>query len=201
MEVAKEILDKYGCPEEQSKAFKPLPALNATTVIRTPPGRLNSTPVQIRPRLAIQHSTPITNNNHNLVPVNTPTALYKGPRLKSDQLPRPLPDRNRSVLEKVVDYLLKDGPNHRMALICSTCFSDNGMAMAEEFEYVSYVCAYCGKLNAACKQRPAAPLLAPARAVLPALPGASDDSSVASSSDSEDEKHDNDTINPLSGGK
>ena len=34
------------------------------------------------------------------------------------------------------------------------------MAMAEEFDYVSYVCAYCGRFNPARKQRPAAPLLA-----------------------------------------
>ncbi|CAH2084111.1 unnamed protein product [Euphydryas editha] len=193
--VAKKILDKYGSPEEPSQTIKPFPSINASTTTRTPP----ATPVQIRPRLAIQNSTPITNNNLNLVPVNTPTALYKGPRLRSDQLPRPLPDSNRSALDKVVDYLLKDGPNHRMALICSSCFSHNGMAMAEEFEYVSYVCAYCGKMNAARKQRPAAPLLSPARAILPAPPGSGDDSSVASSSESEDEKNDNDTINTLTG--
>nr|XP_026483787.1 endoplasmic reticulum junction formation protein lunapark-A [Vanessa tameamea] len=194
--VAKEILDKYGGPEEQSKASKPFTSFNASSnTTRTPP----ATPVQIRPRLAIQNSTPITNNNLNLVPVNAPTALYKGPRLRSDQLPRPLPDSHRSALDKVVDYLLKDGPNHRMALICTSCFSHNGMAMAEEFEYVSYVCAYCGQLNAARKQRPAAPLLSPARALpappraAPRLLGSGDDSSIASSSDSEDEKNSNDT--------
>ncbi|KAF9803984.1 hypothetical protein SFRURICE_019180 [Spodoptera frugiperda] len=170
--VAKEILDKYGSPEEQSKALKPfVPSTNV-------PGNTPSTPVpaatpgQLRQRqLAMQTSTPI-NNNRMLVPVvNSPNSVYKGPRLRSDQLPRPLPERNRSALDKVVDFLLKDGPNHRMALICSECSSHNGMAMAEEFEYVSYVCAYCGRLNPARKQRPAAPLLA-ARP-LPALPNTS----------------------------
>ncbi|CAK1593294.1 unnamed protein product [Parnassius mnemosyne] len=193
--VAKEILDKYGSPEEQSNALKPfLPAIaapNNTSSTSTP-----ATPVSLRQKqLALQATTPV-NRNMNLVPVNnTPTALYKGPRLRSDQLPRPLLDRNRSALDKVVDYLLKDGPNHRMALICSECFSHNGMAMVEEFEYVSYACAYCGRLNPARKQRPAAPPLQPARP-LPAPPprlgnGDDDSSSESSASDSEEERRNN----------
>lgn len=190
--VAKEILDKYGSPEEQSKALAPfVPTTNV-------PGKTSSTPPpatpgQLRQRQLALTSTPIS-NNRNLVPVlNSPTAVYKGPRLRSDQLPRPLLDKNRSALDKVVDYLLKDGPNHRMALICSECFSHNGMAMVEEYEFVSYVCAYCGRINPARKQRPAAPLLA-ARP-LPAIQNASimgngDDSSVAdSASDSEEDKN------------
>ncbi|XP_053621173.1 endoplasmic reticulum junction formation protein lunapark-B isoform X2 [Plodia interpunctella] len=181
--VAKELLDKYGTPEEQSRALKPfVPSLNVP-----------ATPGQLRQRqiAALQTSTPIS-NNMNVVPFNSPLGVgYKGPRLRSDQLPRPLVDKNRSALDKVVDYLLKDGPTQRMALICADCLSHNGMAMIEEFDYVSYICAYCGKLNPARKQRPTAPLLGPYRA-LPAptrLPMSGDDSSVASSgSESEDEK-------------
>ncbi|XP_072937558.1 endoplasmic reticulum junction formation protein lunapark-B [Epargyreus clarus] len=184
--VAKEILDKYGSPEEQSKALKPF------VPTRNVPGNAPSTPApatpgQLRQRqLAFQTSTPIANNM--MVPVNPPSAVYIGPRLRSDQLPRPLPERNRSALDKVVDYLLRDGPSFRMALICSECFSHNGMAIAEEYEYVSYVCAYCGRMNHAKKQKPAAPPLQP-RALMPAATGSGDDSSIASSaSDSEDEK-------------
>ncbi|CAH2229295.1 jg17045 [Pararge aegeria aegeria] len=74
--VAKEILDKYGGPDEQSKAMKPFAPLNV-------PG----TPVastQLRQRLAIQNSsTPISNNNM-IVPVNSPMAIYKGARLTLD---------------------------------------------------------------------------------------------------------------------
>ncbi|XP_059062503.1 endoplasmic reticulum junction formation protein lunapark isoform X2 [Achroia grisella] len=176
--VAKNLLDKYGSPEEQSKALKPfVPTLNVP-----------ATPGQLRQRqLALQSSTPVS-NNMNVVALNNTPAIYKGPRLRSDQLPRPLLDKNRSALDKVVDYLLKEGPNHRMALICSECKSHNGMAMVEEFEFVSYVCAYCGKMNPARKQRPAAPLLSSPRALPMAT--ADDDSPVPSSgSDSEDEKH------------
>ncbi|XP_052742786.1 endoplasmic reticulum junction formation protein lunapark-B [Bicyclus anynana] len=185
--VAKEILDKFGGPDEQLKAIKPFPPLSA-------PGTPVQSP-QVRQRLAIQNtSTPISNNM--IVPVNFPMGVGKGPRLTSEHLPRPLPDRNRSALDKVVDYLLKDGPNHRMALICAACHSHNGMAMAEEFEFVSYVCAYCGHMNAARKQKPAAPPLAPVRA-LPAprlsLSGCDESPSPSSGSDSECDKVD-DTI-------
>ncbi|XP_049882804.1 endoplasmic reticulum junction formation protein lunapark-B isoform X2 [Pectinophora gossypiella] len=181
--VAKQILDKYGSPDEQSRALKPF----------VPSANVPATPGQIRQRM-MQTSTPINNTNMNLVPM-TPGLGYKGPRLRSEQLPRPLLDRNRSALDKVVDYLLKDGPNQRMALICTECSSHNGMALMEEFEYVSFHCAYCGKFHPARKQRPAAPALnTPARpALMPRLSlanaGGGDDSSIASSaSDSEDEK-------------
>ncbi|CAH0761652.1 unnamed protein product [Diatraea saccharalis] len=188
--VAKEILDKYGSPEEQSKALKPfVPTTNVPGKLTTPSqSPVPATPGQLRQRqLALASSTPLGNNNMNVLAINNSMALYKGPRLRSDQLPRPLLDRNRSALDKVVDYILKDGPSNRMALICSGCSSHNGMAMIEEFDYVSYSCAYCGKFNPARKQRPHAPLLSPAR--LPITAGSPDDSSIASSaSDSEEEK-------------
>ncbi|CAK1548935.1 unnamed protein product [Leptosia nina] len=186
--VAKEILDKYGTPEEQSKALKPFVPPSVTP--STP-----STPAQLRQRqVAMVTSTP-NNRNLNLVPI-TPGTVFNGTRLRSDQLPRPLPDANKSALDKVVDYLLKDGPNYRMALICSECFSHNGMAMIEEFDYVSYKCAYCGKLNPARKQRPAAPALTSPPALtytnnISLVPGGGDDSSLASSgTESEEEKDD-----------
>ncbi|CAH4032617.1 endoplasmic reticulum junction formation protein lunapark-A [Pieris brassicae] len=179
--VAKEILDKYGTPDEQSKALKPFPpAITAPS--------LPSTPIQQKQRqLAMLTSTP---RNMHMVPA-TPGAILNGPRLRSDQLPRPLPDCNRSALDKVVDYLLKDGPNFRMALVCSECLSHNGMAMIEEFDYVSYKCAYCGRLNPARKQRPAAPALCspPALTFNNGTLGGGDDSSLASSgTESEEER-------------
>ncbi|XP_048002166.1 endoplasmic reticulum junction formation protein lunapark-B [Leguminivora glycinivorella] len=186
--VAKEILDKYGSPEDQSKALKPFtPSVNVPGNSGNP-STPQATPGQLRQRQLALTSTPI-NQNRELMPMNNIGSTFKGPRLRSDQLPRPLLDKNRSALDKVVDYLLKDGPNHRMALICNECSSHNGMAMVEEFDYVSYVCAYCGRLNPARKQRPAAPLLSSPRA-LPDIPRrmGADDSSISSSSDSDDDK-------------
>ncbi|XP_048489166.1 endoplasmic reticulum junction formation protein lunapark-B isoform X2 [Plutella xylostella] len=151
--VAKEILDKYGSPDD--KALKPfVPSLNVP-----------ATPGQLRQRQLALTSTPLNKNVKFGPGVNMNNSVVaNGPRLSASQLARPLPDPSRSALEKVVDYLLKDGPSNRMALICAECFTHNGMAMEEEFEYVSYVCAYCGKLNPARKQRPSAPLLSPSPA-------------------------------------
>lgn len=39
------------------------------------------------------------------------------------------------------------------------------MAMIEEYDYMSYKCAYCGVLNAARKSRPIAPPLRPIAAI------------------------------------
>ncbi|GBP44804.1 Endoplasmic reticulum junction formation protein lunapark [Eumeta japonica] len=240
--VAKEILDKFGGPDEQVKTVKPfIPSTNVPgNAPSTPPGlkldetllaisfewndakmepvsmtrvesvqewnqdqswerdcdkdrSQQSTPGQLRQRqlaLLKAPSTPAT-NNLSLVAINNSTPKYIGPRLRSNQLPRPLLDSNRSALDRVVDYLLKDGPNHRMALICAECHSHNGMAMIEEFDYVSYACAYCGKFNPARKRRPAAPPLALSSPVSSprAITDGGDDSSIASSgSETEEEK-------------
>lgn len=73
---------------------------------------------------------------------------------------RPILPPERSVVEKVVDYMFSDGPESRYALICFQCRRHNGMALQDEFEYMSYCCAYCGIFNPARKSRPQAPLMA-----------------------------------------
>ena len=44
--------------------------------------------------------------------------------------------RERGYMDRVVEYLVGDGPNNRYALICRQCQSHNGMALKEEFEYI-----------------------------------------------------------------
>jgi hypothetical protein len=51
-------------------------------------------------------------------------------------MPRPILQRDRSYLDKLVEYLVGDGPSNRYALICKECESHNGMALKEEFEYL-----------------------------------------------------------------
>lgn len=80
-----------------------------------------------------------------------------GPAPPGPRIPHYLPPRYRSVTEKLVDYLIGDGPNRRFALICSSCHSHNGMALQDEFEYTSFKCAYCFTLNKARKTLPTAP--------------------------------------------
>ncbi|CAI9564891.1 unnamed protein product [Staurois parvus] len=74
-------------------------------------------------------------------------------------LARPILPRERGALDRVIEYLVGDGPQNRYALICQQCFSHNGMALKEEFEYVAFRCAYCYFLNPARKTRPQAPRL------------------------------------------
>lgn len=62
-------------------------------------------------------------------------------------------------MDRVIEYLVGDGPQNRYALICQQCCSHNGMALKEEFEYVAFRCAYCFFLNPARKTRPRAPRL------------------------------------------
>ncbi|EPY77239.1 hypothetical protein CB1_001284010 [Camelus ferus] len=49
---------------------------------------------------------------------------------------RPILPRERGALDRIVEYLVGDGPQNRYALICQQCFSHNGMALKEEFEYI-----------------------------------------------------------------
>ncbi|CAH2305816.1 endoplasmic reticulum junction formation lunapark [Pelobates cultripes] len=74
-------------------------------------------------------------------------------------LARPILPRERGALDRVIEYLVGDGPQNRYALICQQCFSHNGMALKEEFEYIAFRCAYCYFLNPARKTRPQAPRL------------------------------------------
>ncbi|NXT75240.1 LNP protein, partial [Zapornia atra] len=74
-------------------------------------------------------------------------------------LARPILPRERGMVDRVIEYLVGDGPQNRYALICQQCFSHNGMALKEEFEYIAFRCAYCFFLNPARKTRPQAPRL------------------------------------------
>ncbi|OXB65847.1 hypothetical protein ASZ78_002766 [Callipepla squamata] len=51
-------------------------------------------------------------------------------------LARPILPRERGVVDRVIEYLVGDGPQNRYALICQQCCSHNGMALKEEFEYI-----------------------------------------------------------------
>jgi hypothetical protein len=99
-------------------------------------------PQQSRPT----NNTPATASNYSRPPPGPP-------------LPRPVMPRDRGYMDRVVEYLVGDGPNNRYALICRQCQSHNGMALKEEFEYIAFRCCYCHYWNPAKKQRPTAPKL------------------------------------------
>ncbi|EZA52212.1 hypothetical protein DMN91_010173 [Ooceraea biroi] len=105
-------------------------------------------------------STPMRLNQPANVPfppsariINPATIGFRSP------LPRPVLPQHRTVIDRLVDYLVGDGPANRYALICRQCEFHNGMALKEEFEYFAYRCCYCGFWNPARKQKPFAPKL------------------------------------------
>ena len=57
-------------------------------------------------------------------------------------MPRPILPRDRSLVDRFMEVLIGDGPQNRYALICKECFSHNGMALREEFEYTGKLTIY-----------------------------------------------------------
>ncbi|XP_064644430.1 endoplasmic reticulum junction formation protein lunapark-B-like isoform X2 [Lineus longissimus] len=176
---AKEILEKFD-PE----SFKKLEPLTppGTVPQKTPgtglrqrspqsvqgtanrPGPIGPTPRGPRP----MGPGPITNQQSAMMAQSMQrNGPGQGPRPVSSvypsgpppQLPRPILPRERGAVDKLVEYLVGDGPQNRYALICRYCSSHNGMALKEEFEYMSFKCCYCFMLNPAKKQRLSAPRL------------------------------------------
>ncbi|XP_011503630.1 PREDICTED: protein lunapark isoform X2 [Ceratosolen solmsi marchali] len=91
-----------------------------------------------------------------ITPSQTPSTVYQ----KSESsLPRPILSQQRSYIDRLIEYVIGDGPNNRYALICRQCDSHNGMALKEEFEYFAFRCCYCNFWNPARKQKPSAPKL------------------------------------------
>lgn len=53
----------------------------------------------------------------------------------------PILPKQRGLVDRLVEYVVGDGPNNRYALICRHCHSHNGMALKEEFEFISKLIA------------------------------------------------------------
>lgn len=145
-----------------------------------------------------RYNAPMSNLSMN---INTPVAV---------PLPREILPRERSVVDKMVEYLVGDGPSNRYALICKQCASHNGMinlffwslrrlllfitgmALKEEFEYLSFRCGYCYTMNPARKKRLQAPKLEQEIRALPMKSNSSETSesekNSATDSDSDEDE-------------
>ncbi|XP_036979761.1 endoplasmic reticulum junction formation protein lunapark-B isoform X2 [Acanthopagrus latus] len=139
-------------------------AMTMTPVGARPPIGPGGTPVEPVPLSAPggppERSALSASVLHGAVP-RTPCSPIPGVGLHppGPPLARPILPKDRGAVDRVIEYLVGDGPQNRYALICQQCFSHNGMALKEEFEYLAFRCAYCYFLNPARKTRPQAPRL------------------------------------------
>lgn len=92
-------------------AFKPQQLTNAAiSNINTLQQRLNA------------QQTPV-NHNRSLIATASSVAPIRG----NKRTPYPIIDNNqKTVVDKMVDYLIGDGPANRFAMICQQCFKHNG---------------------------------------------------------------------------
>ncbi|XP_069717177.1 endoplasmic reticulum junction formation protein lunapark isoform X1 [Phaenicophaeus curvirostris] len=144
---------------------------NASTPLPATPKQGSPKSIPASPNVQRDSSTPSGPTERTVVPSLQSNVLPRRPGSPATSVPgmglhppgpplaRPILPRERGVLDRVIEYLVGDGPQNRYALICQQCFSHNGMALKEEFEYIAFRCAYCFFLNPARKTRPQAPRL------------------------------------------
>ncbi|XP_051786646.1 endoplasmic reticulum junction formation protein lunapark-A isoform X2 [Erpetoichthys calabaricus] len=161
--TAKLILERFDPDSKKKNELEQIPVTGAALTPR--PGQ------ELRQRNTSQRnpaaSTPVpANPSHGVaLPVvpGTPsgqmTTSAPGRHPPGPPLARPILPRERGAMDRVIEFLVGDGPQNRYALICQQCFSHNGMALKEEYEYIAFRCAYCFFLNPARKMRPQAPRL------------------------------------------
>ncbi|KAF6114418.1 lunapark, ER junction formation factor [Phyllostomus discolor] len=166
--TAKLILERFDPDSKKTKEFEPPSAGAAATASSSqgPPPQVPVTPGPAKDTSAPggppeRTVTPALSSNVLPRRLGSPATSVPGMGLHppGPPLARPILPRERGALDRIVEYLVGDGPQNRYALICQQCFSHNGMALKEEFEYIAFRCAYCFFLNPARKTRPQAPRL------------------------------------------
>lgn len=179
---AKEILLKFAPDQLRMTPLSPQPTYKVSLASDTPrrsstpqtaispmpgPGELRRRTIQSQnPAVSIHPGTPLGTGVvlPNVAPTQNPLSpQYQGSKPVNPSivgyrtpLPRPILTRQRTYLDRIIDYLVGDGPSNRYALICRNCESHNGMALKEEFEYFGFRCCYCNFWNPARKQKPPA---------------------------------------------
>lgn len=169
--VAVEILNRFGKKMVIAQMPSPTPTTpdmrqpSSRTPWNTPVSSVNRQQWPNNNNLSVNpRSLPITATTKPLVQVNSSDnkmVVHSGfqgvQRLRT---PFPVIDfESKGVLEKMVDYLIGDGPSHRFAMICRKCNKHNGMALEDEYYFIAFQCVHCNEINPAKKIRPTAPSL------------------------------------------
>ncbi|KAG5682918.1 hypothetical protein PVAND_012236 [Polypedilum vanderplanki] len=186
------IRQSSSSPTDVSKTTMVNTSTNMTpslAALKTPAGRqlinVNRNISTLQQRMNAAQSTPGVMDPNRSIAVPSSVAVVRGMK----RTPFPIVDSSqKSVIDKMVDYLIGDGPANRFAMICQQCFKHNGMALQEEYEYAAFRCAFCNFFNPAKKLRPIAPRLQTETHV-PSFniqrPSTSSDSSSCSDTDNE----------------
>jgi len=159
--VAKEILEKHD-PEHAQKKLNGTPGVPSHLAVpssshtelrrRSLQSERNSPPVALVSPATLAGD--LASTTRRVLPIVNEGVVAPGP-----PMPRPVPPRERGVFDRLVDYMMGEGPGSKFALICNRCQSHNGMAAPEEYQYMAFRCCYCFHWNPAKKQRPLAPRL------------------------------------------
>lgn len=188
------IVTSSTTPLKKLNPVKPQPP---TTPVSMNP-RLNNSLINTEPAAGLRYRSATVSPQQRPFPTNRspPQMATHGWRAQQPMRPRtPFPilnQQHKGVLEKMVDYIIGDGPQNRFAMICKQCFGHNGMALEEEYEYMTFRCAYCNYLNPSKKSRPVGPKLPMySTTPQPATTKLERKGSADSSSTSTDEKNSN----------
>nr|XP_018905044.1 PREDICTED: protein lunapark isoform X2 [Bemisia tabaci] len=125
---AKEILEKYAPDQLPKGSGMVVPLLGH-----------RATPVSGAKTPAVNNPAKKSLFSPDKSVVPSPTVISRRSLVNSQpshNLPRPILPTEKTILEKLVELIVGDGPSQRFALICSACNSHNGMALKEEFEYL-----------------------------------------------------------------
>lgn len=119
-----------------------IPAPPPPTPINKPP------PSASKPQLNLNTTMTTTATAHN-TSIAAPIAASS----VQGRPVRPVLSKDRTLFERLVDWVVADGPDNRFALICRYCYGHNGMSLAEEYETINFRCCYCYNLNTATNKR------------------------------------------------
>jgi hypothetical protein len=182
---ARELILKYGTEDDLTSDEvgdrSPPKTNNKVIPIVTPAPKnvapISATPVNTRPPPGGKVPQSVQTNggsgDSRIIPTNM--SQYKTPI-------RPFPGATRTPIDRIIDFVVGDGPNNRYALICKQCQTHNGMALPEEFLSLSYKCFNCDFINPSKRSEAKFPANldsrsssaeTPARAGLPPIPKSS----------------------------
>ncbi|KAI6187849.1 Endoplasmic reticulum junction formation protein lunapark [Aphelenchoides besseyi] len=156
--VAKSIIEKYGSPEDLAEMLPMNQSEMSEKRDVTLDGKRQQSP-NITTTTAREDRTVNTiSNGHQNDQTTASLQLesHRGamnrafftPAIRRQPI-RPFIQPSRTPIDKILDYIVGDGPSNRFALICQQCYVHNGMCLPEEFKSMAFICFNCGMYNPA----------------------------------------------------